>query len=172
MTCPDHYSLVVRRRAAVVYRRLLIAADPDDAFMALPLLSKSDAKARIAVLGTYRVGFCGLRTLFGLPRLERELAARTQESLLAFVDSTGMDTSRFELLARHGDLDDHVVREARSRQSDLVVLAPGRCRCRAQQVVTRLLEETRCDLVIARREGVDSGTVGQADLVAVGPWPC
>lgn len=165
-------ALVVRRRAVRCHRRLLIATDLDEARVASPIIERVDTRARIAVLGTYRIPFSGLHTLWGLQRLKRELAARTRETMFAFVESTGLDSSRFELLACHGDPRDHVVREALSRGSDLVVLAFDACSCRAQQrIAEQLLEETRCDLVIVH-DGPRPEDLGREALVAVGPWAC
>ena len=182
-------AFVVRRRIAGCHRRPLIATDLGEARCALPIIEHVDTHARIAVLGTYRIPFCGLHTLFGVQRLERELAARTREMMRAFVESTGLASSRFELLARHGDPCDHIVREARSRGSDLVVLAFDACSCRAQQrIATQLLAETRCDLVIVHGDRPRPGwfgheapvavgheapvAVGHEAPVAVGPWAC
>lgn len=164
-------SLVVRRQAVEHHRQLLIATDLGEALDARPIFEHLDTSAQIAVLGTYRIPFCGLHPLFGTQRLERELEALTRETMLAFVHSSGLALSRFELLTCHGDPRDHVIREARSRCTDLVVLALAGCSCRVQRRIARqLLEETRCDLVIAEGDRARPRWPGREALIDFGPW--
>lgn len=164
-------ALVVKRCESRHHRRLLISTDFVETRATLPIFDDVDTHTRITVLGTYRIPFCGLHTLLGAPRLERELAARTRESMLAFVESTGLASARFELLVCHGDPNDHIVREARSRGSDLVVLAFTARSCRMQRrTATLLLEQTSCDLWVVEGDRPRPRWFSREALVAVGPW--
>ena len=89
--------------------------------------------------------------------------------MLAFVASSGIASSRFDLVTCHGDPRDHVVREVRSRGADLVVLAFKQGRVQ-QRITRRLLEETRCDLVTVNSERPPVAWLDPAGLVACGPW--
>jgi hypothetical protein len=144
--------LVARRRVLDRYQRPLIVTGFDNAALLAPIFERFDSSAQIALLGTYLIPFQGPRLLLGAPRLERELEVCGRERMHAFVRSSGLDGSRFELVTRRGDARDHVRRELRCRCSDLVVLAFDRdsplARLQVARLASRILDEATGDVMV------------------------
>jgi nucleotide-binding universal stress UspA family protein len=160
--------LVGVRRVLDRYQRPLIVMDRDNAADLAPILERLDSSARIVLLGVYRIPFHGSRLLLGAPRLERELEMCRRERMEAFVRSSGLDGSRFELVTQRGDARDHVHRELRSRRSDLVVLAfdlgSPVVRLHVDGLASRLLDETTCDVMVVGRSSTRDSHDARAAL--------
>lgn len=122
--------LVVRRLARQPYRRVLVAVDfSPQSLDALTLAQRVAPRAKLVILTVFQVPFEGKLRFAGVDDatfdIYRQRArASALQQLHALAHEAGLSPAQWELCVAEGDVSRRIVEQERSRDCDLVVLAP------------------------------------------------